>query len=101
MILERIELYQTAVTESESAGEGSKMRRYKRALDSMQTMAKKAKSGVCVCVCVRLCGVCVCVGVWVFVCGCVGVRVFVCGWVWVCTVDPHLSRLHLSEAQII
>ncbi|XP_030634753.1 coiled-coil and C2 domain-containing protein 1A [Chanos chanos] len=42
---ERIEMYQTAITNAKAAGESSKVRRYERGLKTLQTMLTQAKKG--------------------------------------------------------
>ncbi|KAM9313841.1 coiled-coil and C2 domain-containing protein 1A [Pholidichthys leucotaenia] len=44
-LLERIEMYQTAISNAKAAGETSKVRRYDRGLKTLQTMLTSAKKG--------------------------------------------------------
>ncbi|KAM3623583.1 uncharacterized protein V6R79_012954 [Siganus canaliculatus] len=44
-ILERIEMYKTAISNAKAAGETSKVRRYDRGLKTLQTMLTSAKKG--------------------------------------------------------
>uniref|UniRef100_A0AAX7SQ04 Coiled-coil and C2 domain-containing protein 1B n=1 Tax=Astatotilapia calliptera TaxID=8154 RepID=A0AAX7SQ04_ASTCA len=44
-LLERIEMYQTAISNAKAAGETSKVRRYERGLKTLQSMLTSAKKG--------------------------------------------------------